>query len=51
MSFKYSVVCDTLSFVGHDFLVEPREILRAIKEPGTTAPTCPAIHKKCNRKR
>ena len=34
MSFKYTVVCDTLGFIGYDVLEEPEEILTAIKEVG-----------------
>ena len=51
MSFKYSVVCDTLSFVGHDFLAEPREILRAIKDAGYEGADPPGNPQRCNRKR
>lgn len=34
MRFKYVVNCDTLPFVGHDVLENPREVLGAIKEAG-----------------
>ncbi|MBI3466299.1 MAG: sugar phosphate isomerase/epimerase [Planctomycetes bacterium] len=34
MSFKYSVVCDTLKWAGYDVLQEPRAILAAVKEAG-----------------
>ena len=34
MGFKYSVVCDTLKWIGHDYLENPREVFAAIKETG-----------------
>ena len=34
MSFKYSVVCDTLKFLGYDVVENPRWILGAIKNAG-----------------
>lgn len=34
MGFRYSVVSETLSFLGYDILENPREILAAIKEAG-----------------
>ena len=34
MSFKYTVVCDTLSFLGYDVLENPRDILQIIKDAG-----------------
>jgi D-psicose/D-tagatose/L-ribulose 3-epimerase len=34
MAFKYSVVCDTLGFLGCNFQDNPEEILRAIKSAG-----------------
>ena len=34
MSFKYTVVCDTLSWLGWPFYEDPKEILQAIKDAG-----------------
>ncbi|AWT60334.1 MAG: hypothetical protein CMN58_06140 [Solibacterales bacterium] len=34
MPFKYTVVCDTLGFIGYDVLEEPEEVLTAIKDVG-----------------
>ncbi len=34
MSFQYVVNCDTLPFLGHDLLENPRGILQAIKDAG-----------------
>ena len=34
MPFKYSLVCDTLKFVGHDVAKEPGAILAAVKDAG-----------------
>jgi len=34
MSLKYSVVCDTLGFIGYDVLEQPEMILETIKEAG-----------------
>jgi sugar phosphate isomerase/epimerase len=34
VGFKYSVVCDTLKFLGYDLLENPRWILQAIKDAG-----------------
>ena len=34
MGFKYVVNCDTLTFLGHDFLENPAEILEQIKKAG-----------------
>lgn len=34
MSFKYTAVSDTFSFIGYDVLESPREILQAVKDTG-----------------
>ena len=34
MGFKYTVVCDTLGFIGYDFHENPEEILQTIKDAG-----------------
>ena len=34
MGFKYSVVCDTLKWVGYDVFQDPRGVLTAIKHAG-----------------
>lgn len=34
MGFKYSVVCDTLKWIGYDVLANPHEVLGAIKSAG-----------------
>ena len=34
MSFKYTVVCDTISWLGWTFYENPKEILQAIKDAG-----------------
>ena len=34
MGFRYSVVCDTLKWIGYDVLADPHEVLRAIKSAG-----------------
>ena len=34
MAYKYTVVCDTLGFLGYDVLEQPEEILKTIKDAG-----------------
>ncbi len=34
MAFRYTVVCDSLGYVGYDVLEEPEIVLRAIKDAG-----------------
>lgn len=34
MSFKYTVVCDTIAWLGYDFYEDTQEILQAIKDAG-----------------
>ena len=48
MSFKYTVVCDTLSFVGHNILDETQEILQTIKEVGYDGADLPSNPDKMN---
>ena len=50
MGFKYTLVCDTLSFLGHDVLESPREILQAIKDAGYDGADMPGDPKRMDGK-
>lgn len=50
MSFKYTVVCDTLKFVGYDVLENPKEILKVIKDAGYDGVDLPGDPENVNAK-
>ncbi len=51
MPLKYTVVCDTLSFVGYDVLEQPEEILTAIKDAGYDGADLPGAPGRADPKR
>jgi len=50
MEFKYSVVCDTLKWIGHDVLADPHEVLGAIKSAGYDGADLPGDLQRANPK-
>jgi len=50
MSFKYTLVCDTLGHLGYDFLEQPEEILKAIKDAGYDGADLPSNPKRMDTK-
>jgi len=50
MGFKYTVVCDTLKFIGYDVLERPQEILEAIKGAGYDGADLPCDVDRINAK-
>jgi sugar phosphate isomerase/epimerase len=50
MGFKYSVVCDTLKWIGYDVLADPQEVLGAIKSAGYDGADLPGDLKRARAK-
>ena len=50
MALRYTVVCDTLSFLGYDLLEEPKEILQTIKNAGYDGADLPGDPNRANGK-